>query len=236
MPTTGVPIIDAFLALLDSWGYLVVFGFTIFENLFVVGSVTPGETVVIAASAVASNGLLVLAGVWFSSVFGTVLGSSTSYYLGRRAGLDGVRGFAARIAHTRTGRMLRVDDAAVDDVYEHFHQDGAKTVFISRFAIGAKNFVPAVAGATGMPLFWFELYTVLGAMVYTSLMCTIGWFLGANLEAALEVASGIGYAGLFLFLALLLGAWYGRRRYRARRTARRVEKDGEQAGSHPRSP
>ena len=62
MPLTGIPILDWFLNLLDAWGYLIVFGFTVFENLFVIGSLTPGETVVIAASAVASNGQLVVAG------------------------------------------------------------------------------------------------------------------------------------------------------------------------------
>jgi membrane protein DedA with SNARE-associated domain len=42
---TGIPVLDWFLAALDSWGYLIVLAFTVFENLFVVGSLTPGETV-----------------------------------------------------------------------------------------------------------------------------------------------------------------------------------------------
>jgi membrane protein DedA with SNARE-associated domain len=223
IPSTGIPLLDWFLALLDAWGYLLVFGFTVFENLFVIGSLTPGETVVIAAAAVAANGQLQLVGVWIVSVVGTVVGSNLSYLLGRRSGLDGVRAFAGWAADTRIGRILRLDDESVDDVYEHFHQKGARTVFISRFAIGAKNFVPAVAGATHMPVFWFELYTLLGAIVYTSLMCAIGWFLGANLETALQVASGIGYVGLAILASLIFLAWYGRRRYKQRKTSHSAE-------------
>lgn len=219
MPSTGFPLIDWFLALLDSWGYLLVFGFTIFENLFVIGSVTPGETVVIAASTVAANGQLVLAGVWVASVVGTVLGSNVSYWAGRWAGLDAVKAFAGRIAATRIGRIMRIDAAALDEVRDHFHTVGAKTVLISRFAIGAKNFVPAMAGATNMPVFWFELYTAIGAVLYTSMMCLIGWFLGENLDLALRVASGIGYVGLGLMLLFLLAIWYGRVHYRKRRKA-----------------
>jgi membrane-associated protein len=226
MPTTGIALLDAFLALLDAWGYLIVFGFTVLENLFVVGSFTPGETVVIAASAVAANARLALPGVWLSSVFGTITGSMITYMLGRRAGLLTVRAFVARIADTRTGRFLRIDDSAIDDIYEHFHKDGAKTVLVSRFAVGAKNFVPAVAGATGMPFFWFALYTVVGAIVYTSIMCTIGWFLGENLEEALKVASRIGYVGLGAMLTLIGAAWYGRRRYKASHELDRVESEG----------
>lgn len=217
MPLTGVPIIDWFLQLLDAWGYLLVFGFTVFENLFVVGSFTPGETVVIAAAAVASNNQLHLSGVWVASFVGTCLGSNISYVLGRRAGIHTVKRVAERFADSRLGRVFRVDASAFDEVETHFHTHGAKTVLISRFAIGAKNFVPAIAGATRMPVFWFELYTGIGALLYTSLMCAIGWFLGANLDRAVRIASSISYAGLAVLVIFFGLLWYGRHRYRARR-------------------
>ncbi len=217
---TGFPLIDWFLALLAEWGYLIVFGFTVFENLFVVGSLTPGETVVIAAAAVASNDQLHLTGVWIASLLGTVIGSNVSYLIGRRAGLEGVRGFVDRFAATRTGRIFRVSAESVDDMHDHFHTHGSKTVLVSRFAVGAKNFVPAVAGATRMPVFWFELYTLFGAILYTSLMCAIGWFLGSNLDRALTFARGVGIAGLALFAVMLGVLWFTGRRIRDRRRRR----------------
>lgn len=222
MTSTGVPIIDWFLALLAGWGYLIVFGFTIFENLFVVGSFTPGETVVIAAAAVASNEQLRLSLVWIASVLGTMLGSNTSYWLGRRAGMESVRAVVDRVAASRAGRLLRVDASGLDDVQEHFHTHGSKTVLVSRFAVGAKNFVPAIAGATRMPVFWFEAYTLVGAIVYTSLMCAIGWFLGFNLERAVKFASGVGYVGLFVFVVMLAAIVVAGRQVKRRRALRRL--------------
>jgi len=216
MPPTGIAIVDWFLSALEAWGYLIVFGFTIFENLFVVGSLTPGETIVIAASFVAAQGQLVIGVVWLASVLGTVVGSNVSYWLGRRAGLGAVRAFTERIAGTRAGRLFRIEASSLEEVHNHFHTQGSKTVFISRFAIGAKNFVPAVAGATRMPVFWYELYTVIGAIVYTSIMCAIGWFLGANLQLAMTVASGIGYFGLAILALFVIGLFFARRRLRGR--------------------
>jgi len=49
MPVTNTPIVDWLLNALGTFGYLIVFGATVFENLFVVGSLTPGETIVLAA-------------------------------------------------------------------------------------------------------------------------------------------------------------------------------------------
>jgi len=217
MIQTGIPIVDWFLAALDSWGYVIVFGFTVFENLFVVGSFTPGETVVIAAGFVASRGSLMIWLVWVASVIGTVVGSNVSYWLGRRAGLQAVHDFTQRLSQTRAGRLFRIDASDVDEVRNHFHTQGAKTLLISRFAVGAKNFVPAVAGATRMPMFWFELYTLIGAFIYTSLMCALGWFLGENLDLALRVASGIGYVGLLIFAIFVAGLIIARNRLRGRR-------------------
>jgi membrane protein DedA with SNARE-associated domain len=223
MVSTGVPVVDWFLALLDSWGYLIVFGFTVFENLFVVGSFTPGETVVIAAALVASNKGLAIAGVWIASVLGTVVGSNVSFFLGRRAGLGSVRDFIERVAATRTGRFFRVNVDGFEDVQDHFDEHGSKTVLLSRFAIGAKNFVPAVAGAVRMPVFWFEFYTVVGAIIYTSIMCAIGWFLGENMDQALRVARNVGIAGLLLFSLFVVAAVVAGRQIRARRKAARTQ-------------
>lgn len=228
MPQTGVPIVDWFLSALQAWGYLIVFVFTIFENLFVVGSLTPGETIVIAAALVASHDQLSIGLVWIASVIGTMVGSNVSYWLGRRAGIGAVQSTVDHIAATRAGRILRIDASSLDEIEDHFQTEGAKTVLISRFAVGAKNFVPAVAGATRMPVFWYELYTLIGAILYTTLMCIIGWFLGTELEVALKVASGIGYVGLLMLAAFVVGVVFARRKLKGRMRARRTA-DGQLA-------
>lgn len=217
---TGVALIDWFLAALDELGYLIVFGFTIFENLFLIGSPVPGETVVVAGAIVASRGGLSLTGVWLASFAGTLVGANLTYWGGRRAGIEAIESFVGRIAATKLGRVFGVTEETVGGVYDHFHTEGSKTVLISRFAIGAKNIVPAIAGATRMPVFWFELYTMLGAMLYTSLMCIVGWFLGENLDLALDVVQGIGLAGLALLVAFIVVVWQVRRRIKQRRAVR----------------
>lgn len=215
-PQTGIAVLDWILGLLDAWGYLIVLFFTIFENLFILGTLTPGETIVIAAAFVASAGGLKLALVWIASVIGTIIGSNMSYLLGRRAGLEAVRRFVERMSQTPIGRLLKIDPTTMDEIEAHFEADGSKTVYFSRFAVGAKNFVPAIAGAVRMPLFWYEFHTVLGALTYTTLMCVIGWFLGKNMRIAMRVATSISWVGLLLLVIFLTLLVVGRRRLKAR--------------------
>lgn len=209
-PLTGIPIVDWILGFMDTWGYLLVFGFTIVENIFVVGSFTPGETVVMAAAFLSTpeHGHLMLAVVWIISVVGTVIGSNISYSLGRRGGRD---------ALLRYGRRFRIDEEHVIAAEAYFYRHGSKTVFLSRFVAGFKNFVPVIAGVSKMPVAYFQGWTILGAITYTSLMCAIGYFVGENFDRALGIARDVGYFGLFAFLAFIGVLMFGRRRFTARK-------------------
>ncbi len=215
-PVTGIGILDWFLALLGTWGYLIVFGFTISENIFILGSFTPGETVVMAAAFVASQGDLNLAGVWIVSVIGTMVGTNLSYLLGRKGG---------RTAITHWGERFHIPLMRIEAAEEYFHKHGSKTVFLARFAAGVKNFVPTIAGASHMGLLWFELFSLLGAFAYTTLMVAIGYFLGSNFDLALKIASQIGIFGTLLFVALIVFALVGRRRYIKARDERLVAEE-----------
>jgi len=220
-PYTGIPVVDWVLGFMDQWGYALVLFFTIFENLFIIGSFTPGETVVMAAAFLSTpeNGSLSLPIVWICSVIGTVIGSNISYWFGRRGGRD---------ALLRYGRRFRVDDERVSAAEAYFFRHDSKTVFLSRFVAGFKNFVPVIAGVSKMPIAYFQGWTLLGAISYTSLMCAIGYFVGENFDRALSIAGNLGYFGLALFVTLIVLALVGKRRFSARRRDELIDEYAEQ--------
>jgi len=209
-PVTGVVVIDWFLGLLDTAGYPIVFGFTLFENIFVIGGLTPGETIVVAAAFLSTPkyGSLQWPLVWLASVLGTVVGSNISYFLGRKGGRD---------ALLRYGHRFHISEKRIADAEEYFMVHGSKTVLIGRFTAGFKNFTPMIAGVSRMRLPWFELYTVLGAMLYSAAMVLIGYFLGENFERALALAAGIGYVGVVVVVAMVIMLLLLRRRAKLRR-------------------
>lgn len=213
-PQTGFAPLDWFLAALDGWGYLIVAGFTIFENLFIIGSATPGETVVMAAGFLSGQGTL---NMWFvaaSSVFGTVIGSNLSYLFGRRGGREALFRWGTRF----------FDEDDIKAAEEYFEQHGSKTVLVSRFAAGFKNWVPALAGVTRMNLAVFELWTLAGALLYTTLMVTLGRIFADNFDKALRVARNLSWVGLGLLLVMVAFLVWGRRRFIQRRIDRLAAK------------
>lgn len=220
-PQTGYALLDWFLALLDSWGHLIVFLFTISENLFVIGSFTPGETVVMAAGFVSEVGTLNPWLVGVSSLLGTMTGSNLSYWFGRRGGREALRKWGGRF----------FDEERIVAAEEYFEHHGNKTVLVSRFAAGFKNFVPVIAGVSRMRLWIFELYTFIGALIYTTLMVMLGRIFADNFDRALAIARNITWFGLFVLLAMIGVLLWGRRAYLMRRVetlaSRAIEHDHE---------
>ena len=188
-PSVGIPILDHFLALLADHGYSITFGFAVVENLFLIGSVVPGETVQVAAGFVSSYGGIDPFLVWAVAFAGSFLGGNISYIAGRHGGRPWLE---------RTMGRFHIGEKRLAAAEAYFAKHGSETVFLARWVAGVKNFAPALAGVSRMPVFWFELYSFLGALVYTSLLVAGGYFFGEYLEVVVDVVKGSAWAALVL--------------------------------------
>jgi membrane protein DedA with SNARE-associated domain len=211
---TGIAWLDAVLAFFGAHGYLATFMGGLLENVFLVGGFMPGETVVMAVAFLASKTKeLSPLVIWFVSVLGTMAGSNISYAIGHRGGRPMLLRIGRRFPKLQDG-LFRAE--------EYFEVHGSKTVFISRFTAGFKNWMPTLAGATHMSLPIFELYTLLSAMVYSTGLVIIGYFFGDNMDVIVE---WFKKAGVWATVALVAGvaAYVGYRVWRSRSIDRQVE-------------
>jgi len=142
-----------------------------------------------------------------------MIGSNLSYWFGRHGGRNALLKWGGKF----------FDEERVIAAEEYFDTHGNKTVLMSRFAAGFKNFVPVIAGASRMRLWIFELYTFAGALIYTTLMVMLGRIFADNFDRALAVAQSLTWLGLFVLLAMLAVIFWGRRRYIARKVDLFVE-------------
>lgn len=220
-------IFDTIIGLLNEHGYLITLLGTTLENLFLIGSFTPGETIVAASAfTAATEGGITVWGVWLSSFVGTCLGTSISFVLGVRGGrafLEGVERRSKRL------------DGTLDAAEAYFEKHGSKSLFLARFVAVFKNVTPVVAGASRMRWPVFLGYTALGAATYTSIMCAVGWFFGENFQVGLQMMAALGWVGFVIVVGGFAVAWWGKRRYTARRIAT-LEAEHEAAHPHDVEP
>jgi len=183
---------------LGQWTYLAVGVLAFLETGAFIGLVAPGETTVIVGGLVAGQGqislLILIAIVWSCAVLGDV----TSYALGRRLGREFM---------VRHGGRVKITEKRLEHVEDFFERRGGTTILVGRFIGLVRAIAPFVAGASRMPLRKFLPYDVLGAGLWATTFCVLGFVFWRSFDQLTAWVS----RGLFAFgllVALIVGIAY----------------------------
>jgi membrane protein DedA with SNARE-associated domain len=194
--------LDFFTTFVERFGYFAVAAFVTLEGF---GVPLPGETAVVTAAAFAAQGSLSIVGVVLSAVFGTVVGGSGGYWIGRVGG----RGLLHRY-----GYIIRLSPERLHRTEQFFLRHGMMTVFFARFVALLRIFGCIFAGVAEMPFPAFSVVNLLGGVVWAVAFSTLGYVFGRNLplledyltEISITI-SGLLTVGLFIY-------WVRRRKKR----------------------
>jgi membrane protein DedA with SNARE-associated domain len=188
--------------LLAAWGYLGIFIAVFVGNL---GIPVPEESVMLVAGFLAGRALLDLRIVYIAVVASAVTGDCCGYLIGRTGGQRVLVRLASVFPFMRT---------RYDRLQLFFQTHGSKAVFMARFITGARFMAGPMAGACGMPFFQFLGWNVLGAIVWCSLVVTVGYLVGGELYRAMTMAHQasrwIALVGVAVAIVVCLFWWRGR--------------------------
>jgi undecaprenyl-diphosphatase len=164
----------------------------------------PGETALITAGVLASQGRLSLPLVIATAAAAAIVGDNFGYLLGRQG---------ARRLLVRPGRFekRRRDFLARGEAF--FDRHGAKTVFLGRWLPFLRITAAWLAGANHMPWPRFLLWNAAGGIAWAISIGLLAYLLG---EAAVAIVHTAGYVALGLVAVALvgLGVWAALRRRR----------------------
>jgi membrane protein DedA with SNARE-associated domain len=194
------------LGALDQYGYVIVFLATVLENLFIIGSFTPGDVITTAAAFTASTptgNSLSVGGLFAAAVAGTWIGSNISYFVGARGGLAFIE---------RVGPRFGISVEAIEAGDEYFDRRGPATIIFARFVAVMKNLAPTIAGASRLKLWVFEVYSLIGAVLYAGILVALGWFLGENFRQGLKYFGAFSWLMFIIVIIVIVVIWQGKRR------------------------
>ena len=152
------------------------------------GIPSPGETALVLAAVLASQGKLEIWLVILIGVASAIAGDNIGYLLGRRFGRDAL---VAR-GPLRPHRMRAV---AYGDRF--FERHGARAVFLARWIALVRFAAAWLAGINRMPFRLFFFWNALGGISWGITFGLVGYYAG---EAGAGVLAKVGIAG-----AILLG-------------------------------
>jgi membrane protein DedA with SNARE-associated domain len=201
------------LGLLLQYGYLVVFGVVLLENL---GLPLPGIVVLIVGGAFAAAGRLSLGLVVTLAVLAALLGDLAWYALGRWRG----RPVLAMLC-----KLSLNPDTCVGTTEQFFLRHGMPTLIIAKFMPGVNTVTPPLLGILRMRLRRFLAYDLAGALVYTAVAVGLGYMMGVEVVRQAQAAASrmgvwFGWGGLAVGLIYLgCRVWV---RFKVRRALRTV--------------
>lgn len=96
-----------------------------------------------------------------------ITGNSVNYAIGRYIG---PRVFSMNLRFLDRGALMRT--------HAFYEKHGGKTIVMSRFIPVVRTFAPFVAGVADMPLSRFQLFNILGALLWVVSPVAAGYFFG----------------------------------------------------------
>lgn len=184
--------------MMEGMGYLQLALFTFLENIF---PPIPSEVILPFGGYLISQGELTLGGVILAGTAGSVAGALVLYYIGRYFHQE-------RLAQwvDRHGGWLLLTKGDVESAFAWFDSHGNLAVFLCRLIPGVRSLISLPAGASGMAMVPFLLYTTLGTALWSGILAYAGQLLG---ERYTDIGTVIQWATyvVIAMVVLSIGWW-----------------------------
>lgn len=182
--------------LAQNWvlGTGIIAAIVFIETGLVVMPFLPGDSLLFIAGAFGATGSLdpVLLGALL--IVAAITGNSVNYAIGRYIG---PRVFSMNLRFLDRGALMRT--------HAFYEKHGGKTIVMSRFIPVVRTFAPFVAGVADMPLSRFQLFNILGALLWVVSLVAAGYFFG-NIPLVKEHLNTIVLIGLAAAIVPVVGA------------------------------
>lgn len=139
--------------------------------LGILGLPIPDETLITMAGWLISQDRWPLIPTFLAVVLGAVCGISLSYLVGRTAGHYLIKKY---------GRWIGITESRIKSTHDWFEKIGKWTLVIGYFIPGVRHLTGYVAGTLQLNTKEFMLYAYSGALLWSIIFLTIGYFFGSH--------------------------------------------------------
>ena len=149
-----------------TWTYAILFLVIFCETGLVVMAFLPGDSLLFVAGALTAMPCVPLEinSLTLLLFLAAILGDTCNYAVGRYFG------------QRYQNRFIK--PTTIEKTQEFFRRYGGKTIIIARFLPLIRTFAPFVAGMGRMDYHRFTIFNIIGAAIWTGLLCYAGYFFG----------------------------------------------------------
>jgi len=156
------------LFLVSTLGTLGIIAIIFAESGLFFGFFLPGDSLLFTAGLVASQGYINIWVLLIGTSIAAVLGDSVGYAFGRKVG--------PKLFNKEDSRFFK--KAYLERTKTFYERHGKKTIILARFVPIVRTFAPILAGVGEMRYGTFLMYNIIGGVVWSVGLLTLGFSLG----------------------------------------------------------
>lgn len=200
---------ELIITLMEQYGYPGIFLLIAVENIF---PPIPSEIILPFGGFLTTYTKLTVPGVIFFATLGSLAGALVLYGVGRILNEERLR----KLVSGPVGRILCLKAEDVEKADRWFLTKGKKTVFFCRCIPVVRSLISIPAGMSQMPMGIFLIYTIVGTIIWNTLLVSLGALLGVSWE---KLAWLVGEYSNIMLIVLTISAvsgiiWFYRTRER----------------------
>lgn len=188
---------EIIVQIMNQFGYLGIMLLIAIENIF---PPIPSEVILTFGGFMTTYSDLSVVGVIIFSTIGALIGALVLYFVGRILKKERLMS----LAEGKLGKALRFKKEDIEKADDWFNKKGTKTVFFCRFIPIIRSLISIPAGINGMKISVFMFYTLLGTLIWNTVLTVLGSILGENWTKVVEVIDVYGNITLILIVVLLI--------------------------------
>lgn len=168
------------ISIMNSYGYVGVLLLILIENIF---PPIPSELILLFGGFMTTYTKLNIIGMIMSSTLGSLIGALLLYKVGAIFNKEKLKALITG----KIGRLLKLKNSDIDNADKWFTNKGQKTVFLCRFIPLIRSLISLPAGMNKMNLSKFMIYTILGSVIWNTVLIVMGSIVGSNWENILNI-------------------------------------------------
>ena len=199
---------DFILMVMNQFGYIGVFLLIAIENIF---PPIPSEVILLFGGFMTTYTRLNVVGMIIAATLGSLIGAIILYYIGKIFNKERLK----KIISGKIGKVLRLKAKDIDNADKWFDTKGNKTVFFCRFIPIVRSLISIPAGMSEMEIPKFLMYTVLGSLIWNTVLIVVGSIVGENWTDILSIMDNYSHIVLILLVIIFVAFvvyWFGFRK------------------------
>lgn len=130
---------------------------------------------------------------------GNLVGALLAYLIGDKGGAEFVKLY---------GKKIGISEKTIDRVNLWFNKYGEVSVFVTRLVPIFRTFISIPAGLGRMKISKFISFTVIGMVIWDTILIYIGYTLGTRWNSILGISDNLTYAALVAAAIVLVVLYY----------------------------